>query len=52
MTNSDSLVIFVFDITNLYFLPGHICTLSSITFAEGCAWKFVTIELASGANTH
>ena len=39
---ADSLVIFVFDITDSYFLPGHIYTLS-----RGCAWQFITIALAS-----
>ena len=42
---ADSLVIFVFDITDSYFLPGHI-----YTFSRGCAWQFITIALAS-ANT-
>ena len=46
-----SLVIFVFDGIDSYFLPDHICTLSSIIFAEGCAWQFVTKTLASGAYT-
>ena len=35
----------------LYFLPDYICILSGITFAERCALQFVTIALASGANT-
>ena len=49
---ADSLGIVVFDSTDLYYLPDHICTLSSITFAEGCAWQFVTIALPPEANIH